>query len=93
MITWDEKKRKRVIRDHGVDFEKIEDVFADPFAIDFVDKEHSIDEPRRAVIAKTAEYGLLLLIYVVEGEAIRFVTARKAERWMVRLYEEQRRRF
>lgn len=32
MITWDEKKRQRVIKDHGVDFAKIEDAFRDPSA-------------------------------------------------------------
>lgn len=33
MITWDEKKRRKVIKDHGVDFVKIEDVLDDPNAI------------------------------------------------------------
>lgn len=29
MITWNEKKRQKVIKDHGVDFEKIENILDD----------------------------------------------------------------
>ena len=92
MVTWNERKRKQVIKDHGIDFENVADVFQDPFGIDFEDTEHSTDEPRRAVIGKTIAYGLILLIYVVREDDIRCITARKAERWMVRMYEKQRKR-
>lgn len=92
MITWDEPKRKKVIRDHGIDFKKIEDVFDDPFAIQH-DREHSASEERRMIIAKSAEYGLLTLVYTFRGEDIRYITARRAEKWMTNLYEKQRNRY
>ena len=47
MITWDERKRQKVIKDHSVDIAKIEDILDDPFAIDYEDDEHSIEEDRR----------------------------------------------
>ena len=37
MITWDESKRRKVLKDHGVDLAKIADVFIDPHAIEFED--------------------------------------------------------
>jgi uncharacterized DUF497 family protein len=48
-VTWDEKKRKQVIKDHGVDLARIEDVLDDPFAIDFSDADHSAEEERRII--------------------------------------------
>lgn len=92
MIIWDEKKRKRVIKDHGIDFCKIVDVFDDTSAIHEADHGHGNLEERWLTIAKTSEYGLLVVIYTFRGDDIRLITARRAEKWMARLYEEQRNR-
>ena len=89
MITWDEKKRRQVIKDHGIDFDKIADIFADPFAIDAADQEQTELEERWLTIARTSEYGLVVVIYTFRDNDIRLITARRAERWMVRLYEKQ----
>jgi len=40
MFIWDETKREQVIKEHGVDFAKIADIFNDPFALYFEDYEH-----------------------------------------------------
>lgn len=93
MITWDESKRKKVIKDHGIDFKKIEDIFDDPFAIQFDDPEHSASEERWIIIAKSTEYGLVSLNYTFRDEDIRYITARRAEKWMTNLYEKQRNRY
>jgi uncharacterized DUF497 family protein len=54
MFVWDEEKRKQVIKEHGVDFAKIADVFDDVFSIDFEDYGHSNEsETRYGVIGKT----------------------------------------
>lgn len=93
MITWDEKKRKQVIKDHGIDLKRISDIFDDPFAIDFEDTDHSFDESRRVIIGRTAAYGLVMAIYAMRGAEIRCITARRAEQWMVRMYEKQTNRY
>ncbi|HEX8737195.1 MAG TPA: BrnT family toxin [Pyrinomonadaceae bacterium] len=94
MFVWDESKRERVIKEHGVDFDGITDIFADPFSIDYEDYEHSEDdETRYGKIGKTVEFGLVVLIYSVRDEEIRFITARRAEKWMVNEYEQQRKRY
>ena len=94
MFVWDESKRRKVIEDHKIDFDLIFDVFEDAFSFDFEDYEHSTEtEIRWGIIGKTARYGLIVLIYtIIENNNIRFISARKAEKWMVKKYEENRKR-
>ena len=83
-----------MVRDHGVDFGRIEDVFEDPFAIDIQDFEHSTDdEARYIVIGKTSKYGLVFVSYSIVDAEYRLITARRAENWMVREYEKRRNRY
>ena len=93
MITWDETKRKKVIKDHGIDFRRIEDVFDDPFAIQNRDRNHSDSEERFTIIAKTSAYGLVAVVYTFRNDDIRYITARRAEKWMMSLYEKQGNRY
>jgi len=94
MFVWDESKRRKVIEDHKIDFELIFDVFEDVYAFDFEDHEHSTElEIRWGIIGQTSNYGLIVLIYtIVENDDVRFISARKAEKWLVKKYEENRRR-
>lgn len=84
-----------MIADHKVDFARLIDIFDDISPVDFIDEAHSTDEETRyAIIAKTAEYGLIYLVYAAVGEdKLRFITARKAEKWMVKVYEQHKKRF
>jgi len=93
-FEWDPAKRESVLADHHVDFEKLQDIFADPYAIEFIDEEHSSDdEIRFGMIGLTAEYGVVYLVFTEDvPNKARFITARKAEKWMVNEYEEERRR-
>ncbi len=93
-LTWDEAKRLRVIKDHRVDFTELADIFRDPFAIEYVDEEHSTqDEIRFVVIGITGAYGLTYMVYTEPSEdEIHLVTARRAEKWMVTVYDTRRSR-
>ena len=95
MFIRNDSKRLKVIEEHSIDFDLILDIFEDPFSIDFEDEEHSDEEEiRYGVIGKTAEYGLVVLIYTVTiNDDIRFITARRAEKWMVREYEKHQKRY
>jgi uncharacterized protein len=95
MFVWDDSKRAKVIEEHGIDFDLIFDIFEDSFSVDFQDEEHSDEEEiRYGVIGKTAQYGLVVLIYTMTNEEdIRFITARRAEKWMVKEYDKQRKRY
>jgi uncharacterized DUF497 family protein len=92
--TWDDQKRLKVLDDHRVDFRNLEDIFADPSGVEFVDDEHSTEEEiRYAIIGITAAYGLVYLVYTEPSDdEIHYITARRAENWMVTVYDQRRSR-
>jgi uncharacterized DUF497 family protein len=91
-FTWNEDKARKVREEHKIDFDRIKDVFDDPFAVEFTDETHSTDEEVRfAIIGLTVEYGLIYLVFTERNEThLHFITARKAENWMVKIYEQNR---
>lgn len=94
MFTWKESKRAKVIKKGGIDFAEMTDVFDDPFAVYFEDYEHSTEmETRFDIIGQTVHYGLIFAVFIYADEyRIHFITARRAENWMVKEYEENRKR-
>ena len=94
-FSWDADKAERVFEEHRVDFARVIDIFNDPYAVEYVDEGHSTEsEIRYSIIGLTAAYGLVFLSYTEPAEdEIHFITARRAERWMVEEYEENRRRY
>jgi uncharacterized protein len=65
MFVWDESKREKVIKDHGIDFAKIGGVFDDPFALYFEDYEHSTtDETRFQTVGQSNHYGLIVVVFI-----------------------------
>lgn len=93
-FSWKENKKQKVKVEHKIEFDKIKDVFDDPFAVEYTDEEHSTDEEIRfAIIGLTVNYGLIYLVFTEPSETeLHFITARKAENWMVKVYEQNRRR-
>lgn len=87
MFVWDEAKRQKVLAEHKVDFELITDIFDDPFALYNDDLGHSETELRYTVIGMTAQYGLVFLVFSHVDDKVRFITARRTEKWMVKEYE------
>lgn len=89
MFVWDESKRRKVIREHKVDFALLIDVFDDAFGVYFEDFEHSTDmETRFNLIGFSSQYGLIYVTFIYEYNNIRLITAWKAEKWMVAEYEQ-----
>ena len=89
MFVWDETKRRKVIEEHKVDFALITDIFDDSFGIYREDLDHSENENRYSVIGLTAEYGLVFAAFTyTDNNQIRLITARRAEKWMVKQYEK-----
>jgi len=89
MFVWDEYKRLKVLKEHHIDFALITDIFEDPHAIYRNDEGHSESEARYSVTGVTAQYGLVFLVFVYREEKVRFITARRAEKWMVKDYERR----
>jgi uncharacterized DUF497 family protein len=92
--TWHEEKAEDVRDKHAIEFAKITDIFGDPYAVEFIDEAHSSDEETRYAIIGTTRYGLVYLVFTETGEdELHFITARLAENWMVKEYEENRKRY
>jgi len=77
-----------------LEFKKITNIFEDPYAVEFIDESHSTeDETRYAIIGATI-YGLVYLVFTEPREnELRFITARLAENWMAKEYEENQKRY
>jgi uncharacterized DUF497 family protein len=92
-FSWDEEKAVKVKLEHSIEFSKITHIFEDPYAIEFIDEPHSSEDEIRYAIIGITIYGLIYLVFTepVENE-LHFITARLAENWMVKEYEENRKR-
>lgn len=85
-FEWDEAKRRTNLRKHGIEFADAVSVFDDVRAITVEDRDH--DEQRFVTLGMDAFGGLLVVAYVYsEQDAIRLVSARKAEPHERRQYE------
>lgn len=87
-FEWDDGKAEANVVDHeGVTFFEAATVFADPLSIIADDNEHSIEEPRFLTIGRSDRERILIVSYTERGDAIRIVSARKAEPKEIRAYE------
>ena len=87
-FEWDDAKAAENYVDHGVTFEVAQDVFKDPFALDWLDDREPYGELRYATIGM-AEGRLLYVAYTMRGETIRIISARGAEPYERRRYHEE----
>jgi uncharacterized DUF497 family protein len=89
-FEWDDDKAEKNRRKHGVHFAEVLGVFDDSLAVEFLDEEHSSSiEMRYAVIGLTGA-GLMYVVFTERGKGrLRLIHARKADRQMVRIYENQ----
>jgi uncharacterized DUF497 family protein len=83
-FEWDADKATRNRHDHGVTFETARAVFRDAFAVEWVDDSQPSQEPRYSILGMV-DNRVLFVAYTMRGEAIRIISARKAE-----AYERQR---
>lgn len=79
-FEWDPKKATSNARKHGVTFQEAATVFLDPLACIFDDEEHSIVETREIIIGHSSKNRLILVSFVERMDAIRIISARKADR-------------
>ena len=81
-FEWDTTKEKINIQKHGVTFEQASYVFADKFALNRFDEEHSDNENRWLILGKSLNDVLLLVVHTfkdIDGvEYARIISDRKA---------------
>jgi len=87
-FEWDTRKARRNLRKQGIDFNEASTVFADTLSITIPDPDHSEDEERWLTMGLSSRQRLLVVIHIEEGETIRIISARLADRLERRKYEE-----
>ena len=81
-FEWDPRKAAVNLRKHGVSFDDAQTVFADENAKLIDDPDHSEEEDRFVLLDLSSSLRLLVVChcYRAEGNVIRIISARKAER-------------
>jgi len=74
----DHGKRLANVQKHAIDLIRASEVFFDPFAISNFDDEHSGQEDRHGMLGRMENEKLAYVVYVLRGEAVRLISARKA---------------
>jgi len=76
-FQWDPKKAETNAKKHGVEFADAVGVFEDPWAITSEDPDAE-REPRFLVLGMDILGRVLVVVFVLRGEEIRLISARKA---------------
>lgn len=81
------------IHQHGITFEQASFVFADPFALNKYDGEHSEHEDRWILLGKTFSDAILVVVHTFredgETEYVRIISARRATKKEQRVYHNR----
>ena len=87
-FSWDPRKARTNLQEHGVSFEEASTVFRDPLARIHDDPEHSVGEQREIIVGHSAAHRLLLVSFTERGEFVRIISARRTDPEEQRDYEE-----
>ncbi len=87
-FEWDRVKAERNLREHGVSFVEASSAYDDPKRLELVDVEHSEIEDRDIVIGYSTRLRLLMVVTTERHEAIRIISARKANANEARRYAQ-----
>jgi uncharacterized DUF497 family protein len=93
-FEWDERKNKANRQKHGVSFEEAQTAFADERGLLIDDPEHSEAEDRFVLLGMSSALRVLVVChcYRTGGDAIRIISARRADRQEQADYSERWRR-
>ena len=81
-FDWDEEKNLLNYTKHKIWFEEAQSVWADEYAVEFFDDEHSDHEERFLRLGHSVGRNILLVVFCErnDGEIIRLISPRKATR-------------
>ena len=88
-FEWDKGKGTANLKKHGIGFEEAKSVFLDEHAKFIPDPDHSMDEERFVLLGFSSNLQLLVVChcYRSQHKVIRLISARKATRQEVKIYE------
>lgn len=87
-FEWDEKKNKKNIEKHGIDFNDAKEVFKDEKAKKTPDVRRDYGEERFKIIGVFLG-SILSVIYTIRNTAIRIISARRANKKEQEEYNNQ----
>ena len=87
-FRWNLAKATGNFRKHGVTFAEASTAFGDPLSTTIDDPDHSYGERRFVLLGQTSSRRLVVIAHSVEGEIVRIISARLAERHERKTYEE-----
>ncbi len=67
-FEWDPAKEKLNRQKHGISFEQAAYVFADPWALNRYDDEHSVDEERWILLGKSINEVILTVVHTFKDD-------------------------
>lgn len=87
-FEWDSAKASVNRRKHNISFETACEVFFDPFVC--AGDEQMVDsELRETVIGLTVDWQLLYVAYTIREDIVRLISARLANRYQRKIYEDR----
>jgi hypothetical protein len=93
-FEWDERKDAQNQRKHGVSFEEARSVFYDEHALLIADPDHSEHEERFILLGLSSALRILVVChcYRRKGDAVRIISARRADQPERQQYDIRRTR-
>ncbi|MGO8792403.1 MAG: BrnT family toxin [Terriglobia bacterium] len=90
-FEWDDRKNALNRRKHGISFEEAQTVFFDEQALLIADPDHSEQEERFILVGLSSALRTLVVChcYRREGDAIRLISARRADPQEREAYERR----
>lgn len=88
-FEWDSEKAAGNVEKHGVSFYEAATAFFDVDGLLIPDLKHSQSEDRIILIGRS-DRRVLTVAHAERGENLRIITARSAEPWERRFYEQRR---
>ena len=89
-FEWDDAKAAANLRKRRVSFDEATEVFYDPNAFGDYDSEHSDEEARFFIIGLSSRRMLYVIYAEREGDVLRIISARRANKLERKNYERAR---
>ncbi|MDO7083700.1 BrnT family toxin [Pseudocolwellia sp. AS88] len=91
-FEWDPAKASANIKKHGVSFDEAQSVFFDSYARLIPDPDSSFGEERFIILGLSSDFKALVVChcYREPDDSIRIISARKADKFERKQYEEYR---
>jgi len=89
-FEWDDAKNTANFDKHGIWFEEAQAVWADRYAAEYIDPDHSESEDRFIRVGHSTKSRILLVVFCERNHSktVRIISARKATAKEVKAHEE-----